>query len=356
MMKRKLFGIRWIVVGILATLFFPCLVSCFSKTSSDHLVRNLTWALDAPLPVASDFAGEDGEGCEYSFVKEPDFQSGKNQIVLRIRQPNGKTSKRNATLTLVEDREAPQLTGVHNLEAFLNTPISLYWEGISVSDNCDGPISKQVDLSRLDYSRTGVYEIVYIVTDQVGNQNRYTALVEVVDRLITAEMLYEKLDVQIQNLGLQGLSVLNQCRRIYSFVNDSSTIHYKGVSNDPGRISWVREAYLALENGEGDCYTYFALSKAFFERLGIQNLDVQRLPGMTEDTHYWSMVNIGTETAPRWYHFDATRLKEPIYTSGILTDAQVQYYSENTRPYFYWYDTSKYPATDTVEVSGYKES
>lgn len=352
MTKRKSFGIRSAVVWILAALILPCFGGC-SKTPPEGLVRDLTWALGAPLPIASDFAGENGEGFEYTFVEDPyaRIQSGANPILLRVRQPNGKKIELNATLTLVEDHESPKLTGVRNLETFLNTPISLYWDGISISDNCDGPITKQVDLSRVDYSKTGVYEIVYTVSDQVGNQSSYTALVEVVDRIITAEMLYEKLDVQIQNLGLIGLPILEQCKKIYSFVNDSSTIHYKGVSNDPARIGWVREAYLALETGEGDCYTYFALSKAFFERLGIQNLDVQRLPGMTEDTHYWSMVNIGSENAPRWYHFDATRLKEPIYSSGILTDAQIQYYSECIRPYFYFYDTSKYPSTDTAEVS-----
>ena len=352
MTKRKSFPIRSVVLWILAALILPYLSAC-SKTPPEGLVRNLTWALGAPLPTASDYAGEDGAGCEYTFVGNPyaKIRSGENEVSLLVRRPNGKKVELNATLTLVEDHESPKLTGVSNLEAFLNTPISLYWDGITVSDNCDGAISKQVDVSGVDYSRTGVYEIVYTVSDQVGNQNSYKALVEVVDRIITAEMLYEKLDVQIRNLGLLGIPALEQCKKIYSFVNDRATIYYGGESNDPARISWVREAYLALETGEGDCYTYFALSKAFFERLGIQNLDVQRLPGMTEETHYWSMVNIGTEADPHWYHFDATRLKEPYYSCGILTDEQVQFYSNHIRDHFYYYDTSRYPATDTAKVA-----
>ena len=118
-------------------------------------------------------------------------------------------------------------------------------------------------------------------------------------------------------------------------------------------MSWVREAYLALQSKKGDCYTYYALSKAFFERLGIENRDLQRTPGLTKDTHYWLMVNIGGEDdAAKWYHFDATRLMEKIYDGGILTDAQVRYYSENIRPNFYAYDAGNYPASETAEVCG----
>ena len=100
-------------------------------------------------------------------------------------------------------------------------------------------------------------------------------------------------------------------------------------------------------SGSGDCYSYFAAAKAFLEYLGIENMDIQRLPGYTTDTHYWSLVNIGTEGNPRWYHFDCTRLRAEYNHSGcLLTDSQVDAYNR-VRANFYKYDRSEYPATDT---------
>ena len=75
---------------------------------------------------------------------------------------------------------------------------------------------------------------------------------------------------------------------------------------------------------------------------------MQRTPGFTEDTHFWSLVNIGTENSPQWYHFDCTRLAADEYNhSGcLLTQAQVDAYHK-VRPYFRLYDSSKYPQIAT---------
>ena len=117
----------------------------------------------------------------------------------------------------------------------------------------------------------------------------------------------------------------------------------------------MREAYLALQNGSGDCYSYFAVSKAFFEYFGIENLDIERSKGVTTQsgTHFWSMVNIGTEKAPQWYYYDATRLAKPHRTgSGCLfTEEQLNDYNTNINKGFLTFDHTGYPETSAKTIN-----
>ena len=75
---------------------------------------------------------------------------------------------------------------------------------------------------------------------------------------------------------------------------------------------------------------------------------MQRTPGYTDDTHYWSMINIARAgESARWYHYDATRLRGVSYSGCLLTDTQVDAFSR-VRLNFYLYDRSGYPATSSV--------
>ena len=113
----------------------------------------------------------------------------------------------------------------------------------------------------------------------------------------------------------------------------------------------VRIAYESLSNGTGDCYAYDSVAIAFLSRLGVEYKEIQRTPGLTSDTHYWLLVNIGTKTSPRWYHYDCTRLRAEYNHSGcLLTDKQVRAYSK-VRANFYAYDTGKYPASSTEIIT-----
>ena len=96
------------------------------------------------------------------------------------------------------------------------------------------------------------------------------------------------------------------------------------------------------------------------ERLGIQNMDVQRDPtiaAMVNERHYWSLVNIGSEDAPQWYHFDSCRINDLSRPWGFLmTDSQLIQYSEKREKngisgYFYVYDKAGYPSTSTQIIT-----
>ena len=57
------------------------------------------------------------------------------------------------------------------------------------------------------------------------------------------------------------------------------------------------------------------------------------------------MVNIGTESDPQWYYYDATRLKKPHTTgSGCLfTEEQLNDYNKNVNVGFLTFDHTGYP-------------
>ena len=123
------------------------------------------------------------------------------------------------------------------------------------------------------------------------------------------------------------------------------------LSADKKTFDRVRIAYESLSNGTGDCYAYDSVAIAFLSRLGVEYKEIQRTPGLTSDTHYWLLVNIGTKTSPRWYHYDCTRLRAEYNHSGcLLTDKQVRAYSK-VRANFYAYDTGKYPASSTEIIT-----
>ena len=87
---------------------------------------------------------------------------------------------------------------------------------------------------------------------------------------------------------------LEQARAVFDYVHDHIT--YTGHSD---KSDWKTGAYTGLTTGKGDCFTYYAVSRALLTALGIDNLAVERVGGETR--HFWNLVNCGDG----WYHFDA---------------------------------------------------
>ena len=106
----------------------------------------------------------------------------------------------------------------------------------------------------------------------------------------------------------------------------------------------------------GDCYSYYSVSKAFFEYLGIQNYGVQRSAGSEHSgTHFWNIVNVGTKDAPKWYYYDGTRLAGSFPAGAVaycFTDAQKDAYrtsaNDGNRLGFYTLNKSEYADFPTI--------
>lgn len=319
-------------------------------------VQRVYWAVGTEIPDPKYFVASTTEVDSYTgeYVGElPNFTSYTDYPVkVQYTDASGnKSPVYDVILTPCKDDVAPTVE-VRDIECRVGEGI--VWRNyVTLSDNCAGEIRLRVDSSKVNFSSEGSYTVYYTATDASGNETRAQATVLVVTMTVTDEMLNAEIDKVIARIITPDMSKIEQCRAIYQYVQGN--IAYVNTST---KGDWKYAAYMSLfSSGTGDCYSYFAASKAFFERLDIENLDIQRLPGYTDNTHFWSLVNVGTKEAPVWYHYDSTRLTAAYNVSGcLLTDAQVDAYDTwRAGDYFRIYDKSKYPATDTRIITDIPE-
>ena len=347
---------------LLLSLFI--IISAFAACSKDTSMlesvqtQPLYWPVGVPLPEASAFLVNKPYGIQARYAQNNQFNNvGIYSLEIILSDENGAELNKTVQFTLLEDTIPPVLNGVKDIGAYIGKPIS-YKNGITVTDNCSCPVDLQVDSSKVDLYKVGSYPITYTATDAAGNQTVAHAKVHVYDFEITTEMLNAKLDPIISRIITPNMTTEDKCLAIYYYVYDN--IRYVSTSD---KSDWVRAAYLGLDEGQGDCYTYFALSKAFFERLGIQNMEIQRSADANKilgETHFWNYVNVGDAQNPRWYHFDATHLRDTNFTRKLwlITEQQLMYCNRNfrdskIRDYFYQYDKTGYPSSATTTINSF---
>ena len=258
------------VLALLAVLLI-LMTACIGVESGVEL-RNLTWPVGAPLPQAEEFAKDLPEGYSVRYAEEYTFNALKKyEIELILTDAGGWERRQTVTLTLVNDEEAPGIVGLRDLIAYINGDGVAYLAGVSATDNCDGKVKLQVDSSAVNLKKAGVYPVIYTATDLAGNAAVIRMTITVCERQVTQEMLNPLLDEVIDDIIHDGMTLKQKLRAIYDFVYGH--VAYSSIAD---KSSWVSAAYEGLTTGQGDCYTYYALSKAFFERLGIENRDVER--------------------------------------------------------------------------------
>lgn len=340
---------RLLISFLSLALLLALLPSC--KQEDVPAPCTLRWAFGTDWPEAEDFYTALPEGASVSFAEESPFPKNmmtKNYTVELIYQaPGGRSFQQSATLSVVVDKEPPTISGVREIAAYIGEAIA-YRDGVTVSDDCDGAIALEIDSSAVDATQVGSYPVIYRATDRTGKTTTVETTVHVYEARITEAELWNLVDPLIEKLGLLGESRAVQVELIWTYVHKRGTIVYTGSSD---KTDWIRGAYDALTKKQGDCYSYYSLSKAFFVRLGIENMDLYKAPRPTvgdNNSHYWSMVNIGTAEAPVWYYYDATRIDGQTWDAYLLTDRQMSYLRMD-RPDLYDTDLTAYPATDTRE-------
>ncbi len=271
-----------------------------------------------------------------------------------------------------KDRKAPTITVKEGDVIYLYAGENALWKTyVTVKDDSGTGKILSVDSSDVKLDVPGTYSVVYTVSDSAGNQKEYTVKVVVTKKEYSYDGLMDKIKliVDSNSFGANENSTTKQkVQAIYSYVNNKSNVAFVNTSNTPNinrnnwETDWVEEAHRTLAKNQGDCYSYYSLSKAFFEYFGIENVGIQRdntnIPS-GEGTHFWSVVNIGTAEEKAWYYYDATRLSgkfsdgtnngclmtlnkirsyEPSSSSGITYD-------------FYQFDPSDYPTVSTKVIS-----
>lgn len=250
-------------------------------------------------------------------------------LLLRARTPD------------IPDTVPPIFEGLSDKTVYLGEGLS-YRAGVKAIDDRDGEIVFSVDSASVRIDRVGEYTAVYTATDAAGNRTAVSVKITVCERAVGSEELYALIDPIILQKGWRDKSVETVSAELYNYVKASLS-----YTSDSDKSDATAEAWRGLREGDGDCFTYYAVAKAFFDRLGIEALTVTRTPNALPSTHYWLLVNTGTHDAPTWYHWDCCpHYKEyPLY-SCLLTDAELLAYNDQV-PHYYDFEADKYPATPT---------
>lgn len=262
------------------------------------------------------------------------------------------------------DVTAPQLIGVRDLVVALNGTVS-YRDGVSAVDDVDGPVAVTIDAAGVDLTVAGEYSVIYSAQDAAGNRTEQTVTVTVVETAtvdqgqdeqtedeapggtgvggipltqVTREDVDRLCDQILGKITNSGMSQWDKAKAIFNYVNGH--VKYVGSSD---KSSWLVGAYVGFTRGRGDCYNYYACSKALLTRADIPNVDLERVGGNSR--HYWQLVNTGNG----WYHFDACPHPNgyPLY-AFMITETQARAYTEqvkDVRLNYYVYDYSACPVT-----------
>ena len=326
--------IKILMIAALILAFLMLFAACSAESVT----------VEAGITDASAISGIEGSEFTDGFDVATLKTVGKHSVSVIV---DGKTKK--YTVEVV-DTTAPV---IEVGEIRVNIGDGIAWKKqATVTDNSDGKIDIKVDSSTVNTSAAGTYKVTYTATDESGNFSTAEATVTVGTVEVTEEMLNTEIDKIIAQIITDGMNTEAKVRAVYDYVQKS--INYASTAETD---DYVYAAYISLfMYGTGDCYSYFAASKAFFERLGIENIDMKRAEGGAPGNHFWNLVNIGTKDAPKWYHYDANPISGQYSVSGcLLTDAQVAAYDAWCGQGYRKYDASKVPASATETITDIPE-
>lgn len=158
------------------------------------------------------------------------------------------------------------------------------------------------------------------------------------DSCLPGSFLDQALDIKLEEILTPGGDARRQIKDIYAWARLNLT--YGSVAGKP---SLVQAAEDMLLTGCGDCYSFYAVTKLMFDKLGIPNVCVRKLQTVYDSSeHYWSLVS--TDEGKTWYHFDATPRAGEGDDFCLVTDAFLDAYSESHKE-SHRRDKSLYPAT-----------
>ena len=241
------------------------------------------------------------------------------------------------------DTVAPQILGVNRLAVFMGSTVA-YRSGILVSDDTDPAPKLTVDSSQVNLSAPGTYPVVYTATDSAGNATTVETTItvsEAPNNYVDEAVIKETADALLATIVTDGMSKEEQVNAVYDWV----TGHCYYIA-EFDKSDYMQAAYLMMTTNRGDCYGFYAVSRLFFDRLGLPNLTVTRLPNETRTTnHWWNMVSL--DCGETWYHFDSTpHMTYPTRTC-LVTDTFLNEFNL-LMPNYYYFDHDGFPETPAV--------
>lgn len=287
-----------------------------------------------PIPAKSFVTRiEDVSEVSIRYKTEPDFEKVGNQSLgIILEDAYGNTTEQQVILSVKADTEPPKIMGTRNKTVYIGDGVA-YRKGVYVTDNKDADLSVEVDNSNVNLKKEGVYTVIYTAKDLSGNQARVEATVTVIKFVVTEDMVYDMADDVLAKIIKPSMTKEEMAQAIYSWIKKN--VGYVSTSD---KTDWLAEAYRAMEDREGDCFTFYAVAQALLTRAGIDNMRVTRVGGRTQ--HFWNLINCGDG----WYHFDSCPNRDKSETF-MLTDKELEEYAKTRGSYYYNYDKTLYPAT-----------
>ncbi len=274
-----------------------------------------------------------------SYREDPDYtEEGIVRPVIVLTDEAENTTEVTASVTVIFDDEAPVIDGVAHINATIGVPVA-YRSNITVTDNCDEDVTVEVDTSLVNEEEEGTYTVVYTATDRAGNTSSEETTITFAAKsanYVEEEVVLAEAQEVLDGIITDEMTLKQKAKAIYDWVR--SNVAYVSSSE---KDSWTYAAHQGFTVGSGDCYVFFATSKALLTQAGIPNIDVEK-SNVTRSHHYWSLVNVGDG----WYHFASTP-RQSGSTFFLATDAEMIGYFESHGTYNP-FDTSLYPATPTT--------
>lgn len=196
---------------------------------------------------------------------------------------------------------------------------------VSATDDRDGKVKVEVDTSKINWKKEGVYRIYYRAEDRAGNVATSWAKLQV----LIPGSAESAADQVLRSITRTGWSDTKKARAIYHYVRRHCAYVHSSVHSQ-----WRTAALRGLRYQSGDCYTYYAICRLLLTRAGLPNVMIKRYPTHI-GRHFWNLVYV----QGGWYHFDTTP-RSRGGTFCLRTDAQLWAYSSG---YTFRFNQRLYP-------------
>ena len=283
-----------------------------------------------PAKAEELFSAKDLSAVSIEWAEEPDWTLPGEQTVRVVAEDRyGNAAEFTDTITLLQDKTPPQLYGVVNRTAYVGEPIA-YFAEVYAEDDVDGRVEVTVE-SGVQPDRTGTYEVVYTAADRSGNTVSAKCKFKLVTTNVTDDEVRELAKGVIAEITTDDMVKAEKLKAVFDYVRK----HVKYV-NSSDKSDWRKEAVRGFRTGKGDCFTFYSVTRALLDEIGVEYMSINRINGKTQ--HFWTIVNLGTG----WYHFDTTIASHHKHKCFMWTNEQCK-----VKPYFWRYDHSKYPEIAT---------
>ena len=300
---------------------YDCVLEVVDSIAPELSVKELTRTKEE-IPKPEDFvesvsdASNDvmvyfGEGISFD-------NYGDIPVTIAAEDPSVNRTEADTVLHLVEEYDIvpPVIEGQLDKIVYVGQSVS-FKQGITVTDNQNSDTELKVDSSRVNLDVPGEYPIEYLASDSMGNMDLKEGVITVIAAEHTEDEVNELADEVLSQIIKPDMSDYDKAHAIYVWVKGNM-----GYSESEDRGDWLKGAYDGLKNRHGDCYNYFAVSKALLTRAGIKNGDIEIIPTATRH-HYWNVIDCGEG----WRHFDTTPRTEKEFKGFYLTDEELMEYS-----------------------------